>query len=719
MRRGMRILAALALLACGSAPPLARADGAATFGTQWWTQSAPEAKFQEFRQVPQGAFLESFLVRGGDDRWKTTFWGSNALRNDQQLGLALSRGVRWQLDAHWQEIPHNISQVARLGYTQISPGVFVLPDSLRAQNQANPGGYRNRITDYLNSAAGTTPLGFRTDVGSARVRMRASQDWKFDVTAERRDRSGDKPYGATFGFSNAVEMVEPINQQMWRGDATASYQRGRLGMRFSGGYSEFDNRVGALSWDNPTALTDTNGNPAHGLLDLYPNNKVLRGSAGFVARLPRATTLTASVGASRITQNDPWLPFTDNTAIPQASLALLYTSPERSTDARAIRLNVDSRLAGRLASKLHGALRYNQSHYDNQTPVHAFRGFVPYDNAIDPASAVADSLIRTQPFGTDQKTIGADLDYALTDHVQLEGTAEHRVHDNTLREIETDKEEFFRLRGSAEATDDVHFDASVFQGIRVMDAFDSLAYYKADNADSVATELAGLRRYDVANRHQRGASAGVDVSLSDRLDLGGSVTHLRNRYPESVYGLRADETNEILGQATYRASRKVDLVGGYGVNHTSTDQESNETNTAGPPTPDAATDWRARIHDRNDFAYANVGLTASERLHFALGYTFSRDQANYDLANGTNTAQDLPDTYYRLQVGTFEARYKLKGGTEIGARYRYEDYAVVDFASQDIPLVGPPSGAVTALYLGDNSLPYHANVVSVVATRRF
>lgn len=719
MRRSKLVLLALALLAIGSAAGSAHADGAATLGTQWWSQSAPEAKFQEFRQVPQGAFLESFLVRGGSDRWKTAFWGSNALHNDQQMGLAVSHGVRWQLNGRWQEIPHNISQVARLGYTQIAPGVFVLPDSLQSRNQANPGGYRNRITDYLNGAAGGTPLGFRTDVGNARLRVRPSQDWKLEFAGERRNRSGEKPYGATFGFSNAVEMVEPINQQMWRGDATASYQRGRLGMRFSGGYSEFDNHVNALRWDNPTELTDVSGNPGQGLLDLYPNNKVLRGSAGFVARLPHASTFTASFGASRITQNDPWLPFTVNSAIPQASLDLLYTSPARSTDAKAMRMNVDSRLAGRIASKLHGALRYNQSHYDNQTPVHAFRGFVPYDNAIDPASAVADSLIRTEPFGTDMKTIGADLDYALTDRVQLEGTAEHRIHANTLREIETDKEEYFRVRGSAEATDDVQVDVSVFQGIRVADAFDALAYFKADNADSVATELAGLRRYDVANRHQRGGSVGVDVSVTDRLDIGGNVTHLRNRYPESVYGLRADETNEFLGEATYKASHKVDLSGGYGVNRTSTDQESNETNAAGPPTPDAATDWRARIHDRNDFAFATVGLTASERVHLALGYTFSRDQANYDLANGTGTAQDLPDTFYRLHVASLEARYKLKGGTEIGARYRFEDYSVVDFASQDIPLVGPPSGAVTALYLGDNSLPYHAHVVSFVATRRF
>jgi hypothetical protein len=132
-----------------------------------------------------------------------------------------------------------------------------------------------------------------------------------------------------------------------------------------------------------------------------------------------------------------------------------------------------------------------------------------------------------------------------------------------------------------------------------------------------------------------------------------------------------------------------------------------------------ATDWRARIHDRNDFAWANVGIRASTPLRLAFGYTFSRDQADYNLVNGAGTAQDLPDTFYRLHVGNFDATYRLKGGTELSARYRYEEYDVVDFASQGITLVGPPSGAVTALYLGDNVLPYHAHVVSIVASRRF
>jgi hypothetical protein len=100
-------------------------------------------------------------------------------------------------------------------------------------------------------------------------------------------------------------------------------------------------------------------------------------------------------------------------------------------------------------------------------------------------------------------------------------------------------------------------------------------------------------------------------------------------------------------------------------------------------------------------------------------YTFSRDQASYDLANGTGTAQNLPDTFYRRQRATIEADYKLPGGTKLGARYGYDKWDVNDFAAQDIPLLGVTAGAATAIYLGDNSLPYRAHQMALVVTRAF
>ena len=39
-------------------PAAAHAEGDFTFGSQWWYQNHPESKYQEFRDLPRGAFLE-------------------------------------------------------------------------------------------------------------------------------------------------------------------------------------------------------------------------------------------------------------------------------------------------------------------------------------------------------------------------------------------------------------------------------------------------------------------------------------------------------------------------------------------------------------------------------------------------------------------------------------------------------------------------------------
>ncbi|MEP7027000.1 MAG: MtrB/PioB family outer membrane beta-barrel protein [Candidatus Eisenbacteria bacterium] len=723
----LRTLAcALALGATTALPGVAHADGEATFGTQTWHQSVPEAKFREYRDVPQGAFLESFLLRGGNDRFRSMFYGKDALQNDELLGLRLDRGIRLQIDGTYKRQPHNISLIARSPYTEVSPGVYLLPDSLQRANQEDPGAYLARMTDLMNNAP-HVGVGFRTDESKVRVRARPSQGLQFEFTGMRRDRTGNKPYGAAFGFNSAIELPEPIDQRVWDGTAAAHYQRGKVSARFLVGASAFDNHVDVLRWDNPKRITDRTYSSAYvagdgsaqGLIDLYPSNEAIRGQAGFVARLPHQATFSADLSLSRMTQNDPWQKFTVNTAIPDSVLNTYYTSSARSTDAKAIRLNQDYRLSGKVAGGLRGTVRYHQNHYDDQTPEFGFRSAVRLDGVAENGSSVGDSLFLTKPFSNDQKTTGLDLRFAKRQRVQLSGTIEYRQRRHSEREVAKDNETYAKLTSSFEPVDDVHLSLGVYQGIRVHDSFILEDYQKGENPDSVFVELAGLRRFDVANRHQRGADADLDVTLSDHVDVGALFQHQQNRFPETVYGLQYLESNEGLGQATLHATDRLDVSGGYGVQRVVTRQLSNETNSNAPPTPDAATDWQAQIVDLNQYVFTDWSYRATQRLRMRAGYTFSRDQASYDLSNGTNTAQDLPDTFYRRQRATFEAQYRLSGGTELGARYGYDKYDVVDFAAQDIQLLGLTAGAATAIYLGDNALDYQAHQVALLVTRRF
>ena len=656
--------------------PAVHAGGEATFGGQWWDQTAPEAKYQEFRVVPRGGFLEDYVLREWSGRNAVTFFGANALRDDQTAGLSWSNGTRWRADLGLTQIPHLFSQTARSPYTEIRPGVFTLPDTLQRTNQENPNAYVPTMQDLLASSP-RIPLGFRTDVARARLRARPARGWQFDVRGTRRERSGTKPYGASFGFNNAIELVEPIDQRMWDADATAEYARDRVSVQASAGFSAFDNKVGALRWDNPKRLTDrtsataysTGDGGATGQLDLYPDNRVVRGSVGLGLELPHRTALTGTVGVARFTQNDDWLPFTINTAIPQASLDSL---PAGSTDAEATRLSQDYRLTTRGVQGLTGTLRFHRQKYDNKTPQYTFIGRVRLDQTFVRETESND------PVGNEQMIFGADLDYDLARAATVGGTYEHRKRDRTFREVEKDAENVFGVRARTRPIGGFVLHADYRHGDRQLDHF-------------------------------------LD---EDYQDATGAYGFERNDYHRSLLGLKKDERHSVDTDATVELSDRLFLTGGYGFDQDETDQHSRES--AAVVSTSDTTDWAARIKERNVFVFVQgEWWVTPEKISFTLGYVFSRAQTNYGLSNFKNTAQSLPETFYRRHEVTTEARWRVTENLDLAGRYGFEQMDVNDFATEDVPLLFPLTGPATAVFLGDSSQDYRAHRLALVATRRF
>ena len=257
-------MAILTALACGMvvsvmSPEVRAAQSEFTIGGQWFDQTVPEAKFQEFREVPRGTFLESFLLREWSGRNSVALWGANGIRSDQASKLTWANGARWRVDLGYAKIPHTFSQIARWGWYQSAPGVFELPDSLQARNQAlGSSSYTQRMTDFLKAAPGIG-LGFATKTSTARLRARPARGWQFEMRGTHRRRSGVKPYAMSFGFSTALENPEPIDQRMVDADFMADYRRDRLSLQASAGLSTFQNQIDELRVDNPKRITDVAG----------------------------------------------------------------------------------------------------------------------------------------------------------------------------------------------------------------------------------------------------------------------------------------------------------------------------------------------------------------------------------------------------------------------------------------------------------------------------
>jgi hypothetical protein len=727
------VLLAASLLVAGGAR--AQSNGNVTFGGQWWTQNAPEAKYQEYRVIPRGGFLQDYVLREMNGRWAGATWGSNGLQNDQHNGLMVARGITFRLDGEYNGIPHLLSQVAKSPFTQVSPGVFTLPDSIQRllQNAADTMGtsnavqrtasglYTARLADLLNGAS-RVALGTQTDVSKLRLRMRPAQGWQFEVKGTQRLKSGSLAYGTSFGIGSATatEVATPINQKMVDVDATGSWTHQKVKVLASFGTSQFTNRVSTVLVDNSRRLTGSlNKGSGVARLDMWPDNSVVRGRLSLAYELPHASILTVTAGISQGKQDDDLLPYTSNTALAYSSLDSL---PARKADEKFTETVYDARLTGRPMDKLYGTLRFRTEKYEKKSGEFLFKGLSPYDASFT-ASPEENPL-----WGSSRTTIGLDLDYTLTHWASVSLLGEHKAREHDLREIEKDAENVFG--GSLRLSPFDAFDLSggLKYGQRKLDSINLEDY---QDAGGLFVEPSGLRRFDVADRNQTTGNAQANWTVNDRIDVSAAWNGTIDDYVNSVYGLQRMENHMAWGEATLHATKALDLSGGYGFGQVLTRMASSEYSAPNRPDTASTMNWWVNERDRNVFIFTHADWKAKKNWVVRADYTFTRAMSEYRISNTTLVlngsrrapAADVPNTFYRSHDVLLEGRWLYSKTLEFGLRYDYMAFKVNDFAVQNVPLLGGSYTGVTfvpnAIYLGDSYQGYIAHRVSVVASKKF
>jgi hypothetical protein len=722
-RQLVRALPAMLVLVVTAAGAAYAADGEVTFGTGGWDQSTREAKFEEFREYPRGPFIESFLVMDDLAKGRYTLVGVHGLMNDQSTDVTY-RKPRWTAFVDYSRTPHNFSFSAMTPYSQGAAGVLTLPDTLQRRVQENPANQATNALLDLTRNAHQVPLGFRTDRLKGRVKGRLSPGLQLDLIGTKRQRDGTKAFGGSFGFSNAVEITEPIHQTMLSGEARLSYLKKGLTLEARGGAESFTNDVDALTFDNPRRYTDspTLGS-SRGRTDLYPDNHTLRGSLQAGIRLPHRTALTAVLGISDVRQDDNWLPFTINRAILQPDT---FALPGTSTDAHASVFTSDVRLTSSPHHLVSGTLRFRRYDYDNKTKQYTLAGQVAYDQTWQPGP------VETHPNGYINTVYGADLDVKPHQRVTLYGTAEHIRRERTFREVAEDDEWAFQGKARIHAREGVDLEGLYRQGDRKMDHFEEGDY---QNDAGTFVEQPTLRRFDVGDRQQRQARGSIGWVPNDRFAISGVYEWLRNKYEdqnlpgidaplvsdtsETQLGLLDETRRNISADASYQLSSRVNLGASYGWTQIYTNQRSRESNSASVRLDDSTT-WQARLKDWFTYATGRVDWSVlPNRISLQATYEFERSPGVYHLTNYRNTAIDLPTTKYQRQTASGEAWYKFDPSFSLGARYSWEEFTADDFAMEDVPLLFPTTGTSNAIFLGDSINDYHAHVVALLARKNF
>jgi len=713
-RSYQRALPAMLVLLFAAATP-AHADGDATFGSQWWDQTTHEAKYQEFGDIPNGPYLQSFVLRDALWHGQYALVGSNALRADQSTALTY-RAPRWTASIEYTQTPHNFSFISVSPYQKTAIGTLSLPDTLQKTIQDGPASaYASIMTDALK-AAGRTPLGFRTDLSKARLRGRLAKGLEFDLRGVRRQRNGTKAYGGSFGFSSAVEITEPINQTMAEGEARLSYYKDRVTLEAIGGVSAFQNNVDALIWDNPRRLTDSpTAGAGAGRIDLYPDNRTVRGSLNAGIQFKRRTSFNAAVGVSQTIQDDKWLPFTINSAILQPDT---FGLPGTNTEGKAFVFTQDYRLTSQPTDKVGATLRYRRYEYDNRTEEHLFPGSVTYDQTWNGTD------VTSHPLSNTVATYGADVTFRPIPKVTVTGLAEHTDRDRTHREVTSDGEDVLGVKVRVRPISNFEAKASYRAASREMDKFHEEDY---QNGVGAFVEQPNLRRYDVGDRDQKQATGGFGWTPNDRLSLSFTGEFLRNEYKDDAaindfpntthLGLLDDVRRSASTDGSFQLSDRIDLSGGYGWGMIYTNQRSRES-SSGTLVGADSTNWQARLKDWFTYATGTVEWRpVTDKVTVSTTYLFERSPGTFRLTNFKGTAADLPTTRYLREGLSNEVWYQVDASLSLGGYWAWEQYEVDDFANEKVPLLFPTTGSITALFLGDSSQDYRANRVGVAVRR--
>jgi hypothetical protein len=588
----------LALLAVAVAAPLlaeekAEKDTSLTLvgGPQYVNQDdlgRGEARFKEFRDVPQGFAFEfgRFAWTPKDKNLLFSLTAIDVAQDDQRYFLDLTNPARFSFTASYVELPRFYSSGSQTLWSGIGSGNLTLNDAFRQGAEIATGAptapfASPDIQAYMNAAlagAGTFDLQTkRKDLGGA-LDLKVARGLTLSLKGGYGTREGTKPLGfGTYirrqgltgvpgtGAGNfwretieprGSELVEPLDHKVTEGGVTLAWAK--KGHSIVAGWfgSNFRNDTSALYFDNPfegapgrasasifsPASDQEPGAPAgnnalrglyaRSVVQLQPDNDYNRIFANASFKLGSSTRLSAVVARGTMKQNDGFLPYAENDQVvsSEAGQPLEYARnkalPQSSLNGEMKTTQADFKGTTKLGPvSLRAGYRYYQ--LEDDRPSIQFPGF----------SSSGDSYFRRGIGQTvnGQKALFNEVGGYTRERLNAAGAVK-------LGPVTLDGEYIrtgwdYDERQVDETTDDAYKGTVRFmvKGANV-NAFYLHGSREYSGTYEVGLETSGVRAYDVWTRDRDQVGLIVDLPLSDELALNFGGSYWKDEYPGAAEG---------------------------------------------------------------------------------------------------------------------------------------------------------------------------------------
>lgn len=547
-----------------------------------------EARFKEFRDVPQGFAFEfgRFAWTPKDKDLLLSLTALDAAQDDQRYFLDFTNPARFSFTASYVELPRFYSSGSKTLWSGAGTGNLTLSDAFRQGAETAAGAPTSPfaspdIKAYMDAAlAGASPFDLRTkrkDLAGA-LEFELARGLTLGLSGSYGRREGTKPLGfgtyvrrqALTGVPNTGrgtfwnetveargnELVEPLDQAITEGGVTLTWAK--KGHTLTAGWfgSSFRNDITALYFDNPFEGTPgrasaTIFNPAsdqetgapfgnnqlRGLyarssIQLWPENTYNRLFANASFKLGASARLSAVLARGTMKQDEPFLPYaeSDQVVSSEAGQPLEYARnkplPRSSLNGELTTTQADLKATAKLGPV---ALRAGYRYYELEDgrPSIQFPGY----------SSSGDSYFR--------RAIGQTVDGQKALFNVLGGYTRDRMNAGAAVKAGpvTFDAEYIRTAWDYEArqvegTTDEAFKGTVriLAGAASINAFFLSGSREFEGPYEVGLEGSGVRAYDVWTRDRQQVGVDVDLPVSDELTLAFGGSYRKDEYPGAVDG---------------------------------------------------------------------------------------------------------------------------------------------------------------------------------------
>src|SRR6266545_2373104 len=676
------------------------------------------SKFEEYKRVREGFLFRRFRIASNpaDSPKFFRLIGRGPTETDQQYLLEAGEYGKYRTTVEWSQLRRLFSRGSRTPYVAQGDGFLVVPDQIKATLQPLLDVKSPTLPTVAANVFRNSPIiNIRQtrETLSINQTLQLTSNWSLRARFLDYKRYGSKPLGIgsyervgtpnteigiTTNIGDAfrvinLELPEQIDSRTDQLTFGTSYLRQHWGVNFDYTFSQFNNRIESLTFDNPFRLTDkqatSSGNFnrqefAHGIYAEEPSNKAHSFLISAFVDLPGHSRLASALGWSFWKQNAPFLPFTLNTAITASNLppgvtpTSLAALPRQSLEGDVDTFTQDHVFASRPAKNFSFDIHYRSYDYNNNTPDILFPGYAAFSESFWRTSIVGTygtELIENKPVSFHRQNFTAEGAWDIAKWLDWKIEYQWEGWDREHRQVANSNENTFGTQLSYKPNK----------------RFNSKLIYRYSDRtprayDQGVLEFNQLRLFDQAKRIRHTANLQWQYSVTPKLGISGTFSYLRDNYDKNFFGL----VRYVQGQGSvdllYMPNETTTFYANYSRERYSSLLQS-ITKTGVPF--DLRNRWNREDRNLNDsFGIGVTTYFAKGKLLLDANYALSLSNDRINTANLTSlspisvlnaTAFPFPDVksnYHELNV---ETNYQMSDNVALGFRYIFEPYRLDDF----------------------------------------